>query len=129
MTLNCPKCSTPMDSKTIGKIVVDHCPGCSGIWFDEGELQHGLAEGGREDLKKLSVATPSKTALDTKPANCPRCASEEVLLRVASPGREDLHIDACTKCGGVWYDGGEVDDLLEDGVGRKIGKFVKGLFG
>ena len=127
MTLSCPKCDTPMEKKTVGAVVIDHCPGCAGLWFDEGELQYGLADGGRDELKRLSTAAQPPTEHDLKPADCPRCAAP--LARVLSPGRSDLYVDVCGLCGGVWYDGGEVDDLLADGVGRRLGRFVKGLLG
>ena len=127
MKLSCPKCDLAMETRTVGAVVIDHCPQCAGIWFDEGELQHGLAAGGKEELKRLSTAHAAPNGYDTKPADCPRCKAP--LSRVPSPSREDLHVDACGLCGGVWYDGGEVDELLADGVGQRLGRFVKGLFG
>jgi len=127
MTLACPKCETEMEKKTVGTVVIDHCPLCAGLWFDEGELQYGLAGGGREELKRLSTATHAPEEHDLKPGSCPRCRAP--LTRIPSPGRKDLFIDACGLCGGVWYDGGEVDDLLADGVGRRLGRFVKGILG
>ncbi len=127
MKLSCPKCKTEMETRTVGTVVIDHCPQCAGIWFDEGELQYGLAAGGRNELKRLSTTSSVPSGHDKKAADCPRC--DAPLSRVPSPNRPELHVDACGLCGGVWYDGGEVDELLEDGVGARLGRFVKGLFG
>ena len=38
-TLVCPVCSTPMVLDYIGKVEVDLCPDCGGIFLDRGELQ------------------------------------------------------------------------------------------
>jgi hypothetical protein len=40
---------------------------------------------------------------------CPKCGSE--LSHFAMSGVE---LDRCTKCGGIWFDPGELDDLLEE---------------
>jgi Zn-finger nucleic acid-binding protein len=127
MKLACPKCGTTMGHKVIGKVLVDHCPSCAGMWFDEGELQQGIAGGATSELKRLSAEQAVDAAVDRQQADCPRCS--EALQRIPTPGRPDVHVDACHVCGGVWYDGGEVADLLADGVGERLGRFVRGLFG
>ena len=118
-----------MDAVTLGTVVIDHCAHCSGIWFDEGELQAGLAQGGKKKLKSLSTAARAITGHDLKPANCPRCSQDIALVRIPSPGNNSPHIDVCSECGGVWYDGGEVAELLSDGLGVRIRKFLKGFVG
>lgn len=128
MSLNCPKCGDAMRNLTIGQVIIDQCPSCSGIWFDEGELQRVLAAGGRKTLKQLSTENPANPDLDVKAATCPRQTCTDAMIRVANPGNAELFIDACPNCGGVWYDGGEVDDLLADTVGEKLGSFVKSIF-
>jgi hypothetical protein len=35
----CPKCGHEMDEKMLMKIKVEHCPSCSGVFFESGELQ------------------------------------------------------------------------------------------
>ena len=35
----CPKCGHRLDSKELMKIKVEHCPSCSGVFFESGELQ------------------------------------------------------------------------------------------
>ncbi len=125
----CPKCAGAMSPVTLGTVIIDHCGSCAGIWFDEGELQAGLAQGGKRELKRLSTAARAITGHDLKPANCPRCMRTIALVRVPSPGGISPHVDVCPECGGVWYDGGEVAELLSDGLGGRIGKFFKGLVG
>lgn len=124
--MRCPKCHQTMEPRTVGKVVVDHCPQCAGIWFDEGELQQGLAEGGRREFKRLSGSTEAPTGHDATPADCPRCRARPPLTRVPSPTAPEVHVDACLECGGVWYDGGEVAEILADTLGDWIGRFFRG---
>lgn len=35
---NCPRCATAMARPIVGGVTLDRCEGCSGIWFDHGEL-------------------------------------------------------------------------------------------
>ncbi len=37
--LYCPVCNIPMDIQYIGKIQVDQCPQCNGVFLDRGELK------------------------------------------------------------------------------------------
>lgn len=37
--LTCPKCGTGMRCYERNRVVVDHCPGCGGIFLDRGELE------------------------------------------------------------------------------------------
>ncbi len=61
--LTCPVCQIPMKLRTIGKIEVDECPRCLGVFLDRGELQSLSAgdlssfEGGSEEAQSL-VYTP-----------------------------------------------------------------------
>lgn len=38
-TLHCPVCSIPMKIVSIGRVEIDQCPDCGGIFLDRGELQ------------------------------------------------------------------------------------------
>ena len=37
--LHCPKCGTKLEEAVMEGVTVDICPGCHGIWLDEGELE------------------------------------------------------------------------------------------
>ena len=36
--MHCPKCGTKLDEELLEGVTVDICPGCHGVWLDEGEL-------------------------------------------------------------------------------------------
>lgn len=42
--MRCPKCGMQLQEELLGGVAVDICPGCRGIWLDDGELAK-LAEG------------------------------------------------------------------------------------
>jgi hypothetical protein len=37
--MRCPKCGEPLQEITFGRIKVDECHGCGGIWLDKGEIE------------------------------------------------------------------------------------------
>jgi uncharacterized Zn finger protein (UPF0148 family) len=37
--MHCPKCGHPLVAEPYGKVEVDVCPACKGIWLDANELE------------------------------------------------------------------------------------------
>jgi len=105
--MQCPKCQSnelkPQD--LLGNIEVDHCAKCNGMYFEKGEM--GAYLHFSKDLPNykdlLKEAKPSCT--------CPECQGQMKELKYV-PDKE-LFVDYCENCGGVWLDGGEVDDAQE----------------
>lgn len=93
-------------------IELDYCTDCKGVWFDSGELEllldsHGLEAAGRflgntADLPE--AATPEKKR------KCPICGRKMKKVNIGEPPL--VLIDVCGKEHGVWFDGGEVTQLL-----------------
>ena len=46
--MKCPKCGMDLHALTKGKVVVDTCFNCHGVWLDAGELEQLLAGAGQE---------------------------------------------------------------------------------
>jgi Zn-finger nucleic acid-binding protein len=38
-TIKCPKCGVDMAKLTNGKVIIDKCPQCEGIFLDKGEME------------------------------------------------------------------------------------------
>ena len=106
--------------KKAGKLDLDKCFVCSGIWFDEGEM------------KKIAYHNPKKKTvgsyinesklykkLNEKGGLCPRCKIPMRKMRGKNSLRK-IAIDVCKKCEGVWLDGGEVNYLLKDGAAKRV---------
>ena len=37
--MHCPKCGAKLEEAVLERVTVDICPGCHGVWMDEGELE------------------------------------------------------------------------------------------
>jgi Zn-finger nucleic acid-binding protein len=104
-TIDCPRCwveTTRIEVEVLGpNIEIDECPKCHGIWLDPGELKRLLKDRKLTKYLTKDIGTQSKSQLV-----CPRCGS---LMDIESA--EDVDIDVCLNCKGVWLDAGELDDL------------------
>ncbi|MBN8548646.1 MAG: zf-TFIIB domain-containing protein [Deltaproteobacteria bacterium] len=107
--MQCPACSRPLKEVTAGDIQVDVCHGgCGGIWFDDGELDQfdEQSEIAAEVLLKEENGATVKT--DGKSLrHCPRCENE-VLVRQFFDPKNQVEINQCWKCCGIWLDRGEL---------------------
>ncbi len=103
--MNCPKCSseTLVETLTLGNIPLDVCPGCSGIWFDKGELEALLKQSQGGDPADLSLINPKAEGLV-----CPRCQNKMSRGGLVNPL---LLVDKCQSCDGVWLDSHELELL------------------
>lgn len=90
-------------------VEVDHCTECTGIWLDAGELE--LLLGNPEDAKKLLDSFNIDKTCKEKPRKCPICNKkmQKVLVAMA---QSPLLIDRCPKNHGLWFDKGELKEIL-----------------
>jgi len=103
----CHKCWVEMKKEEIDvfgpNIIIDVCPKCQGIWLDKGELQKILKDRKLTDYLTKHIGTKSKS-----PMVCPRCGMTMDLEKA-----EDVEVDVCLSCGGVWLDAGELETLKQ----------------
>ncbi|MBU4375554.1 zf-TFIIB domain-containing protein [Patescibacteria group bacterium] len=110
--MKCPECQIKMSEvKTSSHygipMVLDQCPECGGLWFDESELyrtKHGVAQ---RIEKRLDAGKLRKFALmENRMMHCPR---DNMALKKFSDshGFKDIQIDICPECGGLWFNYGD----------------------
>ena len=91
---NCPKCESEVlvETPALGNVPLDVCPGCSGIWFDTGELETllGQSQGGNSSAD-FSLIDPKGEGLV-----CPRCKNKMTRGGLLNPL---LLVDKCQS----WY--------------------------
>ena len=111
--MNCPACNTDTLAPVIDpatELEVDSCRQCEGIWFDAHELARFLESA---SLKKTfhwderQRKGEASFTINTTARRCPRCAEnmEERLFG-------GVTLDRCVGCGGLWFDGGELQVVV-----------------
>ena len=81
-------------------VTADLCPGCSGMWFDAGELSRAAGIVVRESPSGANLAGGRRTA-----HNCPCCAVPLYEREIESGS--GIRIDQCVNCAGLFLDRGE----------------------
>ena len=120
--MQCVKCNGQLQKVTLGEVEVDKCSSCSGIWFDIGELDKILESGRIEALKN---EVDNNQGQDARKRKCPRCGGEGNMIQVASLKNADVHIDTCSVCYGQWLDGGELEEITNQGFISRIRSLFK----
>ena len=104
----CPACDEQMIVVEYRRIELDWCHACQGVWFDADELELLL------DAIGLSTAgvvrdADAGAATSEKKRKCPTCRRkmQKVLI-----GEGDVVVDRCRFGHGLWFDGGELDEVV-----------------
>ena len=104
----CPKCGGTMAGHEMHGVPLDRCLECRGLWFDHTALDHVLdkaASGG-----SLGGTNEFLSAVDATPTDlrCPRCKLHTLLAR----SHDDIELDWCDTCHGLFLDHHEVETLI-----------------
>ncbi len=126
--MNCPVCKSPLVILELNKVEIDHCTNCDGIWLDGGELEILLED---ETYKNELLASfhDDKDSSEKK-LKCPICGKK--MEKVLCGKDENILIDRCKKHHGLWFDKGELEQLLEsEGLDKdnKVLNLIKEMFG
>ena len=141
--ITCLNCHSEMLELTEGEILYDRCSQCGSHWFDRDELltlinapelelsSEGLAR--RLQLPQRcrwcdTLYPPGTTACEPcgRPIEHPCPRDQQLMYVVPVLG---IEIDVCATCGGVWFDGQELEQLrratgpVESGLAQASGEF------
>ena len=128
--MDCPVCkNSAMIVLEFDEVEVDFCLDCNGIWLDAGELELLL-----DDCQKATELLRSFASIENSSEQirkCPICLKkmQKVLIGQAD---KPLLIDICPKEHGLWFDKGELQDILQRGnldKEQKIQKLLTDMFG
>lgn len=99
----CPKCKT-VDLKMAGRggTPALRCYQCHGMWISLKEAEELVMRGAIRD--PLSMP-PERVEVDHVAGLCPE--GHGILARARVEGPEPFYLDRCSRCLGVWFDGGE----------------------
>jgi len=115
----CPVCKEPLIILELHEIEIDYCPSCSGIWLDAGELELLLED--QVEREKIISSFHLDPDHPERPYRCPICRKK--MDKVYVGDKKELLIDKCPYNDGIWFDKGELKDVLE--LGDKDNKVVE----
>jgi len=113
----------------LDEVEVDYCLQCSGIWLDAGELEMLLPNQHQAKMLLSSFRTAKGCSETSKP--CPICIKKMEKILVG-PSESAILIDKCKKGDGLWFDKGELQDVLEFGSfdeERRVLDLLADMFG
>ena len=117
----CPVCKTDMIVVEYQNIEIDYCTVCKGAWFDSGELELLLKTCSIEDVEAFMgniTGSPNIESTEQK-RKCPICSRKMGKKGIGEKPR--LLIDVCGEGHGLWFDGGEIAQLIGWSVGNEKG--------
>lgn len=114
----CCFCSTEMIEFKYARdmdLLVDFCQGCESIWLDGDEILQLTSETEDPDNIKMRIARSifkmrQKSGQDALPIKCPVCRTASLRPFKTS---ENVEVDLCDNCSGMWFDKGELANSLE----------------
>lgn len=119
--MDCPVCKNAMVVLELQQVEIDHCFACGGIWLDAGELEL-LIDDPVRSAQLLESFEIDATCTEAK-RKCPICRRKmEKVVVGPSPhqgsaetgaDKPQLLIDRCRKRHGLWFDRGELQNILE----------------
>jgi Zn-finger nucleic acid-binding protein len=120
-----PVSHEPMLVLELAGVEIDYCPESGGIWLDAGELE--VLFEGRDAADALISSLTEDTTSREKKVRCPICRKkmEKVLVE------NKVLIDRCRKGHGLWFDEGELIEVLaleQEGGGGKVIGLLKEMF-
>ena len=118
--MQCPRCKNPMIVLELSEVEIDYCPDCGGIWLDSGELEL-LLNDSEKSKALLNLFAEDKNSKEEK-LKCPICTKK--MKKVLVGNDKQILIDQCKNNHGLWFDKGELYDILELGSFGEDNKVV-----
>jgi Zn-finger nucleic acid-binding protein len=124
----CPKDGVLMEKvDLVGGVEVDHCAACGAVWLDADELERVLAVDGAAPRIDIGGDGAVPRGFLVGPMVCPR--DRRPLITQVDPVQEHVHFEACTACGGMLLDAGELSDLGEVTMRERVRGFIRRMRG
>ncbi|OGN94556.1 MAG: hypothetical protein A2Y89_04160 [Chloroflexi bacterium RBG_13_51_18] len=110
----CPVCHQDALIVEYQNIELDYCPACHGVWFDAGELELLMGSAGVEDFQRYLEGIVRAPEVETteKKHKCPACNHKMKKTYIDRDNK--ILVDVCHVGDGIWFDGGEVQNLIKE---------------
>lgn len=127
--MECPKCKSTMKELPIetlhGKVVIDQCSNCKGLWFDHGETER-LKGDWMAEFADSGDPEVGRKYNQMRDVPCPRCSKTMAHLTVKD--QPHIQYEACQDHG-LYLDAGEFTDYKYETLMdqfRKLAVAIKG---
>jgi hypothetical protein len=118
--MKCPVCDELMVVLELEEIEIDYCTSCEGIWLDGGELELMLEEASEKE-ELLSSFRKDSSSHENK-IHCPICIRK--MEKVLVGANSKVIIDRCKNHHGLWFNRGELYDVVKLGSIREENKVL-----
>ncbi len=118
--MNCPFCHSPLVILELNQIEIDYCTNCHGIWLDNGELELLLQDSVEKDALLNSFVVEKNSG--EKFIKCPICLKK--MEKVSCGTGNKVLLDKCKKNHGLWFNEGELEQVVELGGLDKQDKII-----
>lgn len=106
--MNCVTCNQPLIVLELQEVEIDYCLACGGIWLDAGEIELLLDDRREADILLQHLgSTPDRFVGKRK---CPICLKKMEIVSIGSDMK--VQIDRCRDNHGLWFDRGELTEVL-----------------
>ncbi|MCF7815100.1 MAG: zf-TFIIB domain-containing protein, partial [Candidatus Cloacimonetes bacterium] len=110
--MECPICKNePMITLELSNVEIDYCLKCKGIWLDAGELEMLLGND-KQTTEFLQSFNLEKNPREKK-VKCPICTKKMEKISVGTEAA--VQIDRCKNGDGIWFDKGELEEVIKHG--------------
>ena len=109
----CPTCKNDMIAVEYSNIELDYCIDCHGVWLDSEELELLLESMSMESshLFLSNLLDSKEVESSEKKRKCPICGQK--MKKITIGQQPEILIDVCRQEDGLWFDGGELGQLLK----------------
>jgi len=109
----CPVCRKGALIVEYQNIELDYCPICRGVWFDAGELELLVEAAGLGNHRRYleEIMRAPEAATPEKMRKCPICRHK--MKKTYIDEDKKIIVDICHVGDGIWFDGGEVENLVK----------------
>jgi Zn-finger nucleic acid-binding protein len=115
----CPVCKKDTIVVEYNNIELDYCNDCHGVWFDSTELElllQSMSLDSRNLLLDDILKSPEAMTQEEK-RRCPFCRQK---MKKTTIGENlGVLVDVCPQGHGLWFDGGEVAQLIKHLTGKQ----------
>lgn len=108
----CPRDGSELESRVVGSAEVLVCQKCHGLWLSGHDLAALLRSPYESWKLPWSEMYATGTTIVDNTLRC-LCPSRSLMRTV---DRKGVSVDLCPDCGGLWFDGGELEQII-----RKLG--------